>query len=102
MNNLKLFGRRLENFRVYREFQEIGFDYILNPNTGELHRVGWDNFWGSHNLAYADLSKFIGLNNIGTIPIHFFTEGKSIPIYDLETNELIANYVLNKCQYCFS
>ncbi|AVH65989.1 hypothetical protein [Nostoc sp. 'Peltigera membranacea cyanobiont' N6] len=102
MTSLKLFGRKLENLRLYREFQEIGFDYIVNPNTGELHRVGWDGFWGSHNLVYADLNNFIGLTNLGVVPIHVFRDGTSLPIYDLETGELIENYVLNKCQYCFS
>lgn len=102
MTNLRLFGRKLENLRLYREFQEIGFDYILNPSTGELHCVGLENFWGSHNLAYADLHSFIGLTNVGILPVHVFRDGKSLPVYDLETGELIANYVLNKCQYCFS
>lgn len=102
MNNLKLFGRKLENLRRYREFQEIGFDYILNPNTGELHCVGLDDFWGSHNLAYADLNNFIGLTNIGFVPAHVYRDGTSLPLYDLETGELIANYVLDKCQKCFS
>ena len=101
MDNLKLFGRKLKNLRLYREFQEIGFDYILNPNTGELHRVGLDSFSGSHNLAYADLSNFIGLTNIGVVPADIFRDGTSLPVYDLETGELIENYVLDKCQYCF-
>lgn len=97
MTNLKLFGRKLENLRLYREFQEIGFDYILNPNTGELHRVGLNDFVGSHNLAYADMSNFIGLTNIGILPSHVFRDGTSLPVYDIETGELIANYVLDKC-----
>jgi hypothetical protein len=101
MTSLKLFGRKLENLHLYREFQEIDFDYILNPNTGELHCVGLDNFWGSHNLVHADLSNFIGLTNIGIVPAHVFRDGTSFPLYDLETGELIANYVLNKCQHCF-
>lgn len=80
MTILKLFGRRLENLRCYREFQEIGFDYILNPNTGELHRVGLDGFLGSHNLAYADLRHFIGLTNVGFVQVHVFEDGTSFPV----------------------
>lgn len=102
MTSLKLLGRRLENLRHYREFQTIGCDYILNPNTGELHRVGMDSFFCPHNLANADLSSFIGLINVGVIPVHIFCNRTSLPVYDIETGELIANYILDKCRYCFS
>lgn len=102
MSNLKLWGKRLKNLSFYQQAQQIGFEYILNPNTGELHRVGLDNFWGSHNLADADISSFIGLNDIGTISVDFFRDGKIIPVYDLETGEIIGRYALNKCSYCFT
>ncbi|MCL1469010.1 hypothetical protein [Argonema galeatum] len=101
MSNLKLVGKRLKNLRLYQEAQQIGFDYILNPDTGELHLVGLDNFWGSHNLADADISSFIGLNDIGTIPVEVFRDGKILPVYDLDTGEIIGEYALNKCSYCF-
>lgn len=101
MTNLKILGKMLRNFRLYQEAQEIGFEYILNPNTSELHRVGLDNFWGSHNFASADLSNFIGLTNIGDIPIDFFRDGKKLPVYDLDNGEFVGNYVLNKCRHCF-
>ncbi len=101
MSNLKLLGKRLKNLSLYQKAQQIGFEYILNPDTGELHRVGLDNFWGSHNLADADLSSFIGLNDIGTIPVEVFRNGTILPVYDIETGEIIGSYPLNKCSYCF-
>jgi hypothetical protein len=101
MSNLKLLGKRLKNLFLYQQAQQIGFEYILNPNTDELHRVGLDNFWGSHNLADADLSIFIGLNNIGIIPVDVFRDGKRLPVYDIDTGEMIGSYALNKCSYCF-
>lgn len=101
MTNIKLFSKKLRNSKIYREAQEIGFEYILNPMTGELHRVGLDDFLGSHNLEYADLEKFLGLTNLGSIPIHTFRGGIGIPVYDLDTGEFIGNYTLNKCGYCF-
>jgi hypothetical protein len=56
MSNLmkRLYGKRLKNSKIYREFQDIGFDYILNPVTQELHLVGLDNFLGSHNLLFSN------------------------------------------------
>lgn len=102
MANLRIFGKKLRNIRLYQEAREIGFDYILNPNTGELHRVGLDNFWGSHNLAYSDLDGFIGLTNIGTIPVHLFQDGVELPVYELDTGEFVGTYTLNKCRHCFT
>lgn len=97
----RLYGKRLKNSKTYREFQDIGFDYILNPVTQELHLVGLDNFLGSHNLIFSNLEDFIGLVNIGVVEIHRFSDGVSVPIYDLETGDLIAKYAINKCLHCF-
>jgi hypothetical protein len=101
MSNLMILGKKLDNLRLYQKAQEIGFEYILNPDTGELHRVGRANFFGSHNLELADLINFIGLNNIGSIPVHVFRNGTPLPVYDLDTGYLIGSYTLNKCGYCF-
>ncbi|WP_445170958.1 hypothetical protein [Microcoleus sp.] len=102
MSNLKMLrGKRLKNLSLYQKAQQIGFEYILNPDTGELHRVGLGNFWGSHNLADANLSIFIGLNDIGIIPVDFFSDGKILPVYDIDTGEMIGSYALNKCSHCF-
>jgi len=97
----KVYGKVLANLRIYQDFQEIGFDYIINPRTKELHNLNSNNFVGSHNLVNADLSTFIGIVNIGVIPIHSLQDGKIIPIYDLNTGDLIAEYELHKCKYCF-
>ena len=98
----KLYGKRLKNLKNYREFQEVGFDYVLNPVTHELHLVGLYNFLGSHNLEFSNLEDFIGLVNIGVIEIHKLPNGVSIPIHDLETGDLIDEYIINKCVHCFS
>ncbi|MBD2072340.1 hypothetical protein H6F86_00125 [Phormidium sp. FACHB-592] len=98
----KLYGRLLKNLKTYREFEEIGFDYILNPATQELHRIGLDNFFGSHNLKFANLENFIGISNIGVIEIHTVPDGVAIPIYDLETGNLMGDYIINKCCHCFT
>lgn len=100
--NLRLYGRRLRNLQLYREFQQIGFDYILNPTTGELHIVDSSRFYGSHNLETADLENFIGLANLNSaVPAHSFHNGTELAVYDLETGEFIDTYILDKCEYCF-
>lgn len=98
----KLYGRRIPNWLLYSSAQEIGFDYILNPDTGELHVVDPEKFYGSHNLVNADLRNFIGLFNLNEAsPAHLLRNGTELPIYDGETGELIDTYILNKCDYCF-
>ena len=96
----RLLGRTLRNIRLFREAQEIGFDYILNPHTNELHYVHTKNFFGSHNLSNADLEDFIGLFNVGVIPTHRFRDGTVLPIFDAQTGEKIGDYELNKCDHC--
>jgi hypothetical protein len=89
------------NRSIYREFEQRGFDYILNPNTGELHQINSDGFCGSHNLASANLNEFIGIINIGSIPIHSLPDGAIFPLYEQDTGKLMGNYCLNKCKHCF-
>ena len=93
-----LYGLVLKNLKIYREAKEIGFDYLVNPETKELHRVN-GSFLSSHNLACADLENFIGITNVGVIEIHKFPDGTEIPIFDLYTGECIGIYVLNKCPH---
>lgn len=97
----QLAGRMLGNLRLYTEAQKVGFEYLLNPDTGELHRVASDAFWGSHNLSLSDLHNFIGLVNVGLIPATSYTDGRQLPVYDLETGMVIGSYALNKCKHCF-
>lgn len=101
MNPNSLFGHILKNLRVFQDFKTCGFDYILNPQNGELHKALGGTLSGSHNLVLADLENFVGLANLESIPIHWNFDGTPIPIYDLSTGELIGNYPLNKCKHCF-
>ncbi len=101
MTKFNLYGKILRNLQLYTDAREIGFEYILNTDTCELHRVNSQYFWGSHNLAIADLENFIGLTNVGILPIHDFPDGSELPILDLVTRELIGSYQLNKCRHCF-
>lgn len=100
-SEVKLLGKILQNLWIYKSAKEIGFDYVLNPHTEELHKVDYSTFWGSHNLAIADLEKFIGLTNIGLIAVHHLQEGSKIPVYDIETGKKLGTYCVNKCKYCF-
>jgi hypothetical protein len=93
--------RRSGNRAIYRESEQRGFDYILNPNTGELHQINSGGFCGSHNLASANLNEFIGIINIGIIPIHSLPDGAIFPLYEQDTGRLMGHYRLNKCEYCF-
>jgi hypothetical protein len=97
--NIELFGKVLRNLTIFTQAQKIGFEYLLNPVTGELHRVHSD-FIGSHKLHIADLGRFIGLTNIGLIDVHTLPNGTSIPVYDLDSGALLGTYTLNKCAHC--
>ena len=94
-----LLGLYLNNIRLFKEAKKIGFDYILNPDTGEIHNVNSD-FLGSHNLNIKDLENFIGLANIGIIDIHKFKDGATIPVYDVVTKDYLGEYKLNKYKHC--
>jgi hypothetical protein len=95
-------ARESRNIQQYQEFVSDGYNYILNRVSGELHLVGLSNFFGSHNLTSANLEEFLGIYNLDDdTPIHFFPDGTEILLYWYDTNELIGNYTLNKCEYCF-
>lgn len=93
-------GLTLKNLFLFNQAKEIGFDYILNPDTGELHAVS-SSFFSSHNLRFADLSNFIGLTNVGWVNIDLFPEGTEIPVFDLLSGQQLGIYKLNKCLHCF-
>lgn len=95
------YGKVFRNFELYMEYYEDGFEYILNPDTQELHSVDPQNFLGSHNLESADLENFTGLINVGFPPLHDLEDGIEVPIYDYQTCDLIDTYRINKCKHCF-
>ena len=96
----EVFGKVLKNIELFNNAKKIGFEYLLNPATGELHRVTSD-FIDSHNLHTANLGEFIGLTNIGLIEAHKLPDRTNIPIYDLDTGQKIGDYELDKCRFCF-
>ena len=97
--NYEIFGKILRNLQIFNAARKIGFEYLLNPDTGELHRVTSD-FVDSHNLHTSNLGDFIGLTNIGLIDVHRLPEGTAIPVYDLDTGVLLGTYTLKKCGHC--
>ena len=94
-----LLGKILKNKVLFLRYKKMGFEYILNPQTEELHHMNSD-FLGSHNLHASDLENFIGIKNIGMLDINKLEDGTPIPVYDLETKILLGEYRLNKCQHC--
>ena len=96
-----LFGIYLRNLLIFTEFKKLGFDYLVNPETGELHKVQGGKLAGSHGLEFADLNNFVGVANLDSVPIHLNFDGTLIPIYDLFTGELVGEYPLNKCKHCY-
>ncbi|MDZ8137716.1 MAG: hypothetical protein RM049_20825 [Nostoc sp. DedQUE04] len=94
--------RLSRNVQQYQDFVNDGYNYILNPESGELHLVGLSNFRGPHNLTYANLEEFWGIYNLDDdSPIDHCLDGTEIPLYWHDTNEFIGNYTLNKCKHCF-
>ncbi len=95
----RIFGVILRNIEIFMNAKRIGFEYLLNPETGKLHRVTSD-FIDSHNLHTADLENWIGLTNIGLLDVHDFPEGTEVPVYDLHSGNLLGNYAIDKCEHC--
>ncbi len=100
MENKYLAGLFMENLKLFLKARIIGFDYLLNPETNELHKVQ-SNFLSSHNLHRANLKKFIGITNIGFFKIEDLFSGTPYNVWDLQTGDLIGTFNLNKCKHCF-
>lgn len=100
-NPNSLFGHVLRNIVIFSQFKRLGFDYIVNPETGELHKAAGGELSGAHNLRTADLGNFIGLTNLDSVPAHLSFDGTVFPFYDVVTGEPIGEYVLNKCKHCY-
>ena len=95
-------ARRIRlNRKLYDFYIRAGVEYLLNPDTDELHRVHPDYFDRPHNLATAHLQDFIPCNNVGISPVHLFDNGVEVPFYISLLDELICRYQLDKCEYCF-
>ncbi len=98
---LALSRKRRENLRRYQKFQANGYYYIYNPHTQEWHDIINGEFEGSHNLDLANLEDFIGIWDIGSIPIHRCNDGERIKIYELGSRRLLDILTLNRCKHCF-
>ena len=89
------------NRTIYASALLEGADYLINPVTGELHRVSLRHFGGAHNLKAANLQNFRFCNNGVNFPVHLLCDGVELPVWDIQKSEFYP-YQLNKCQYCFS
>lgn len=97
---MEYLGVVLRNYVIYERYRRAGFDYIVNPDTSELHRLDGCSFYGAHNLPTAQLGRFIGLYRLGVLPPEMFSNGTPIPVIDIETGDPLI-YILNKCGHCF-
>ncbi|GEM_PF-1327130 len=88
------------NFQKFLDAIKQGYHYLINKNTGELHRLDVDKFEGSHNLSYADFNNFIFAVDIGNCKIENLPEGSPVPFYDFESGEIFT-YKINKCKHCY-
>ena len=89
------------NRKLYDFYVRAEVEYLINPDTDELHRVHPDYFDRPHNLATAHLQDFIPCNNVGISPVHLLDNGEEVLLYDFLLDELICRYQLDKCEYCF-
>lgn len=103
--NLESQARRIRlNRRLYDFYIRAGVEYLINPDTDELHRVRPGYFDRPHNLATAHLQDFIPCNNVGISPVrpvHLFSDGEEVLLFNFRTRKLIRTYRINKCRHCF-
>ncbi len=92
---------RGRTIKTYLEFRQQGWDYIINPDTGELHDLRVGNFLGSHNLINASFERFYPVIDVGNMPITEVMDGEEIDVFDINTGQVIGTYILNKCGHCF-
>jgi hypothetical protein len=91
----------VKNVLIYSELKRQGWQYILNPDTDELHDLQRGNYVGSHNLRSANLERFFPIVDAGQISIRDIKDGEEIELYDFDTGQFLRNYVVKKCDYCF-
>ena len=89
------------NHELYDLYICAGVEYLINPDTDELHRVRPGYFRGPHNLKTAHLQDFIPCNNVGCSPVHRLSDGEEVLLFNFQTRNLIRTYRINKCRHCF-
>lgn len=89
------------NFKTFLDFKLQGWNYIINPNTGVLHSLKVSDYLGFHNFKIAKFEHFYPVVDVGENPITNIPNGEVIELFDINTQELIAAYSLNKCICCF-
>ena len=97
---INIYSRRANNLKTYIEAIKDGYDYAINLDTGELHKLSLENFDGAHNISTADFCNFIFVEDIGNIRIEDLPEGFVVPIFILGTDNVV-NYKINKCKHCY-
>lgn len=100
-NKRKLTVKRKTNLETFMDYKNQGWDYIINPKTGELHSLKVTDYLGCHNLKSANLKIFEPVVDLGQTSITDIKNGELIDLVDIDTGELIGTYSLNKCSYCF-
>jgi hypothetical protein len=100
-NKRKLTVKRKSNFKTFNNYREQGWDYIINPKTGELHSLKISDYLGCHNLKSANLETFDPVVDTKETPVTDIENGELVDIIDIDTGKLIETYTLNKCHYCF-
>ena len=102
LKGLRLFAKKGGyNEMLFCQGQEEGYDYLINPKNGEMHRCKGGKLEGSHNLVSADLDEFYWVVNLGIVSAHLLFDGTELPFYDIQTGNLLGKYVLKKCGHCF-
>jgi hypothetical protein len=106
MINMRLKKKRLKvnryrNFRSYLELEHEGWQYIINPDTGELHGIEKGNFLGCPNLINANLERFYPVVNDGEVSVKDIDDREEIEVFDVNRREVIGTYRVNKCEQCF-
>ena len=91
----------IKNALIYSKLKKEGWQYILNPDTDELHDLQRGNYSGAHNLRNADLEEFIPIVDAGEISIRDVKDGEEIDLYHFDTGQFFRTCVVRKCNYCF-
>lgn len=93
------------NHELYDFYIRAGVEYLININRvtkdKEFHRVDLGCFGGPNNLKTAHLQDFIPCKNVGSPPVHLFSDGEEVLLFSSQTGNSICTYRINKCRHCF-